>query len=132
MKAINLKLGAITIMIIAILSICLFSGCKDTEEDLLIGEWVSITEDYNYGDTIVFTSDGKIQKWKDLTYNPYDSTNNNVRYEVSNDSISITKNGYSRSFQYSINNSNLTINSLGFAFTLLALAPKDIKFKSIK
>ena len=98
----------------------------------MIGEWVSITERHAYGDTIVFTSDGKIEKWKELTYNVTDSTYTPANYKFSEDIIDITKGDNTLSFKYSIDNSNLTIYRLRFAFTILALEKQDITFKKIK
>jgi len=132
MKSKFLKLSAFAIVVVAILSLGLFFSCEEKEESSLIGEWISITENYAYGDTIVFTSDGKIEKWKELTYNVTDSTYTPAKYKFSDDIIDITKGGYTLSFKYSINNSNLTIYRLRFAFTILALEKQDITFKKIK
>ena len=132
MKNNFLKLSAIAIVVVAILSIGFLPACEDKEENPLIGEWISISERHAYGDTIVFTSDGKIEKWKELTYNVTDSTYTPAKYKFSDDIIDITKGNYTLSFKYSINNSNLTIYRLGFAFTLLAVEREDITFKKIK
>jgi hypothetical protein len=131
MKTPNL-LRVVAIVVITALSLTFFSACEDKEENPLIGEWVSITENYAYGDTIVFTSDGKIEKWAGLTYNPVDSSYTPAKYKVSNSTIDITKGGQTLSFKYSINNSDLTIYRLGYAFTLLAIERQNITFKRIK
>lgn len=133
MKIKFLKPSAFLIIaVVALLSMSFFSACEEKDENPLIGEWVSITERHAYGDTIVFTSDGKIEKWKELTYNVTDSTYTPAKYKFSDDIIDITKGGYTLSFKYSINNSNLTIYRLRFAFTILALEKQDITFKKIK
>ena len=62
MKTKNL-LRVFAIVVITALSLTFFSACEDKEENPLIGEWVSITENYAYGETIVFTSDGKIESF---------------------------------------------------------------------
>ena len=133
MKIKFLKPSAFLIIaVVALLSMSFFSACEEKEDNPLIGEWVSITERHAYGDTIVFTSDGKIEKWKELTYNVTDSTYTPAQYKVSDDIIDITQGGYTLSFKYSINNSNLTIYRLRFAFTILAVEREDITFKKIK
>jgi len=126
------KISTFALAVIIVLSIGFFSACEEKEDNPLIGEWVSITERHAYGDTIVFTSDGKIEKWKELTYNVTDSTYTPAKYKFSEDIIDITQGGYTLSFKYSINNSNLTIYRLRFAFTILALEKQDITFKKIK
>lgn len=131
MKTQNL-IRVIAIVVISNLSLVFLSACEEKEENPLIGEWISISERHAYGDTIVFTSDGKIEKWKELTYNVTDSTYTPAKYKFSDDIIDITKGNYTLSFKYSINNSNLTIYRLGFAFTLLAVEREDITFKKIK
>ena len=133
MKIKLLKPSAFLIIaVVALLSIGFFSACEEKDENPLIGEWVSISERHAYGDTIVFTSDGKIEKWKALTYNVTDSTYTRAKYKISDDTIDITKGKDTLSFKYSINNSNLTIYRLGFAFTILAVEREDITFKKIK
>ncbi len=132
MKTKFLNLSAVVIVVAALLSIGFFSACEEKEDNPLIGEWVSITERHAYGDTIVFTSDGKIEKWKELTYNVTDSTYTPAKYKFSEDIIDITKGDNTLSFKYSIDNSNLTIYRLRFAFTILALEKQDITFKKIK
>ncbi len=134
MKARISKLKTLSILlVVAVISISFFSACEEKEENPLIGEWISITERCAYGDTIVFTPDGKIEKWKELTYNVTDSTYTPAKYNISNDTIDITKwNTTTLSFKYSINNSNLTIYRLRYAFTLLAVERVDITFKKIK
>jgi hypothetical protein len=126
------KISTFALAIIIVLSIGFFSACEEKDENPLIGEWVSITERHAYGDTIVFTSDGKIEKWKELTYNVTDSTYTRAKYKFSEDIIDITKGDNTLSFKYSIDNSNLTIYRLRFAFTILALEKQDITFKKIK
>ena len=54
------------------------------------------------------------------------------KLKVSNSTIDITKGGQTLSFKYSINNSDLTIYRLGYAFTLLAIERQNITFKRIK
>lgn len=65
MKTKNL-LRVVAIFVITALSLSFFSACEEKEENPLIGEWVSTTENYAYGETIVFTSDGKIKNGLDL------------------------------------------------------------------
>lgn len=133
MKIKFLKPSAFLIIaVVALLSMSFFSACEEKDENPLIGEWVSITERHAYGDTIVFTSDGKIEKWKELTYNVTDSTYTPANYKFSEDIIDISKGDNTLSFKYSIDNSNLTIYRLRFAFTILALEKQDITFKKIK
>ncbi|MDD2530546.1 MAG: hypothetical protein PHN41_04895 [Bacteroidales bacterium] len=131
MKTKNL-LRVVAIFVITALSLSFFSACEEKEENPLIGEWVSTTENYAYGETIVFTSDGKIEKWAGLTYNPVDSSYAPAQYKVSNNTIDITKGGQTLSFKYSINNSNLTIYRLGYSFTILAVEWQNVTFKKVK
>ena len=126
------KISTFALAIFIVLSIGFFSACEEKDENPLIGEWVSISERHAYGDTIVFTPDGKIEKWKELTYNVTDSTYTPAKYKFSDDIIDITKGDNTLSFKYSIDNSNLTVYRLGFAFTILAVEREDITFKKIK
>lgn len=130
MKSLISKLSVFAILLVAAISIGFFSSCDDEDDNSLVGEWVSITEDYNYGDTILFTKYGKIEKWKDFAYT--DSTFHTPTYTVSDNKINITWGGITESFTYSIDNSNLTIYSFGFCFTDLAVVRPNVTFKKIK
>jgi len=123
--------STIAIILLAVLSLVSFSACEEKEdEDKLTGKWISITKDYNYGDTIVFTQNNTVEKWFEPTPPNYEEFT--VDYYTSNDTIYFKTEGSTSPRKFSFNNSNLTIYGLTSVFSVLALEPKDVTFKKIE